>query len=102
MITSQADDTKRENTPLVLGRTASTTSSAGSSVHSGFLLARRVEYVLVRVLLMLQLPLRAFPMVPITSSMHFVPRKQKYLPRTSPDRSVRLSLKDLRVMKRDT
>ena len=35
IMTSEADDTERENTPLVLGRTVSNTSRAGSSVHSG-------------------------------------------------------------------
>ena len=35
MVTSEADDTKIENTPLVSGMTVSTTSIAGSSVHSG-------------------------------------------------------------------
>ena len=34
MVTSEADDTERENTPLISGRAASTISSAGSSVHS--------------------------------------------------------------------
>ena len=33
MLTSEVDDTERDNTPLVSGRAASTTSSAGSSVH---------------------------------------------------------------------
>ena len=35
MVTSEADDTEVESTPLVSGRTVSTTSRAGSSVHSG-------------------------------------------------------------------
>ena len=35
MVTSEADDTEVENTPLVSGRAASTTLPAGSSVHSG-------------------------------------------------------------------
>ena len=35
MVTSEADDTKRQNTPLVSGRAVLTTSCAGSSVHSG-------------------------------------------------------------------
>ena len=35
MVTSVADDTERENIPLVSGRAVSTTSRAGSSVHSG-------------------------------------------------------------------
>ena len=34
MMTSKADDTKVENTPLVSGRAVSTTSRTGSSVHS--------------------------------------------------------------------
>ena len=34
MVTSEADDIEVESTPLVSGRAASTTSSAGSSVHS--------------------------------------------------------------------
>ena len=36
MVTSEADDTDVENTPLVFGRAVSTTSRAGSSVHSVF------------------------------------------------------------------
>ena len=35
MVTSEADDTEVESTPLVSGRAVSTTSRAGSSVHSG-------------------------------------------------------------------
>ena len=35
MVTSEANGTERENIPLVAGRAVSTTSSAGSSVHSG-------------------------------------------------------------------
>ena len=35
MVTSEADDTEVENTPLVSGRAVSTTSRTGSSVHSG-------------------------------------------------------------------
>ena len=35
MVTSEADNAGRENTPLVLGRAVSTTLRAGSSVHSG-------------------------------------------------------------------
>ena len=36
MVTSEADDTEVDNTPLVSGRAVSTTSRAGNSVHSGF------------------------------------------------------------------
>ena len=34
-MTSEADDTERENIPFLSGRGVSTTSLAGSSVHSG-------------------------------------------------------------------
>ena len=34
IVTSEADDTERDNTPLVSGRAVSTTSRAGSSVHN--------------------------------------------------------------------
>ena len=34
MMTSEGGKTESENTPLVSGRAASTTSCAGSSVHS--------------------------------------------------------------------
>ena len=35
MMTSEGDKTESENNPLVSGRAVSTTSRAGSSVHSG-------------------------------------------------------------------
>ena len=35
MVTSEGDYTERENTPLISGRAASSTLSAGSSVYSG-------------------------------------------------------------------
>ena len=38
MVTSEVDDTERDNTPLVSDRVVSSTSRAGSSVHSVFFL----------------------------------------------------------------
>ena len=58
-VPSEAEHTEKENTPIVLERTASTTSSAGSSVHSGVSLNRKAEGLSLRVLLMLRLPLSA-------------------------------------------
>ena len=101
MVTSEADDTEVDNTPLVSGRAVSTTSRAGNSVHSGFLLTRRAECLSARVLLMLRLPLTAFRMVPISSLLHCAPGKERGLPSTSPDRYARIFLKDVRVLKRD-
>ena len=96
MVTSEADETEEENTPLVSGRAVSTTSRAESSVHSGVSFDPSA-----RASLMLRLPLTAFRTVPISSLLHCAPGKQRDLLSTSPDRYARLFLKDVRVLKRD-
>ena len=70
MVTSEVDDTERKNTPLISGRAVSTTSRAGSSVHSGGGFTHRAEDPSARVLLMLRLTLTAFRLVPISSLLH--------------------------------
>ena len=51
---------------------------------------------------MLWLPLTAFRMVPISSSLHRAPGKQNDPSKTSsPDRNMRLFLKGVRVLKTD-
>ena len=93
-VTSEADDTERENIPLISRRAASTTLSTGSSVHSSFFCdpQGRVRSG--------EGPVDA----PATSySVSYGPDQPFiYLPSTSPNRNVRLSLKDVRVMKRYT
>ena len=67
MTMSEADDTEIENTPLVLAKATSTTTlSARSSIHSGVPFDRRA-------FLTLRLPLTAFRMDPISSSLHWAP-----------------------------
>ena len=68
---------------------------------AGFILTRRAEGPLTRVLLVLWLPLTVFRVVLISSLLHYVPGNQKDLPNTSPDRNARLFVKDVRVLKRE-
>ena len=69
MRTSEADAIMRENYPLVSGRAASTTLSAGSSVHSWVILTRRAKGLPARVLLTPRLPLTTIRMVPMSRSL---------------------------------
>ena len=101
MMSSEPDDTERENTSLLSGRAISTTSSTGTSVHSGVFFTRRAEGPPARVLLMLRLPLTALCVVPISSLLHCAPGKLKDLLNTPPDHNARLFSKDIRVLKRD-
>ena len=89
MVTSEADDTEVESTPFVAARAISTTSRAGSSVHSeGLADAPGTS--------------DNFRMVPISSLLRCAPGKQRDLLSTSPDRYARLFSKDVRVLKRNS
>ena len=69
MGTSEADAIMRENYSLVSERAASTTLSAGSSVHSWVMLNRRTKGLPARVLLTPRLPLTVIRMVPMSRSL---------------------------------
>ena len=88
MVTSEADDTEVESTPFVSGRAVSTTSRAGSSVHSEGLADAPATS-------------DNFRIVPISSLLRCAPGKQRDLLSTSPDRYARLFSKDVRVLKRN-
>ena len=88
MVASEADDTEVKSTPFVSGRAISTTSRAGSSVHSEGLADAPATS-------------ETFRMVPITSLLRCTPGKQRDLLSTSPDSYARLFSKDVRVLKRD-
>ncbi|CAM9569949.1 unnamed protein product [Ascophyllum nodosum] len=90
MVTSEADDTERENTRSFRGGIYQLLRAPEAAYTAGFLLARRAEGLSVRALLMLWLPLTAFRMVPISSLLHCAPEKQRDLPCTSPDRYARI------------
>ena len=99
MVTPDMNHTGQNTAPIVSGRAASITSSAGSRVYSG--VSFDPEGLSARVLQALRLSLTALRIAPVSCSLPCAPGKQKYLPNTSPDHKARLFLGDVRVLKRD-
>ena len=88
MVTSRADDTEVESTLFVSGRAVSTTSRAGSSLHSeGLVDAPATSDNILH--------------GPDQQLLYCAPGKQRDLLSTSPDRYARLFSKDVRVLKRE-
>ena len=99
MVTSEADDTEVEMTRSFWGELYQHLRAPEVGYTAECRLTRRAEGLSARVLLMLRLPLTVFRMVPISGLQHCTLGKQRDLMNISPDRYIRLFLKDVRVLK---